>query len=413
MLQLLADANFRLSVPKCTVATDRIDYLGYSIHHGLIRPNNDNIRGLLDTSASTSSREVFRFVKAAEHYRKFIRNFSTIATPLYKHAPSPTRPSSTSKTTVFRLTPEETIVFDRLKHILTGDLVLRLPNLDLPFKVQTDTSQAGIGAVLLQSYPEGERPVCFMSKKLTPSQQRWPAIEQECFAIITAVKHWHHYLHGQHFILETDHRPLEALLQKTQQNSKCERWRLLLQTDDFTVKHIPGASNYMPDYLSRSPVDPPSDDPDDAPDLSTVTTLPAAVSSPSVNVFTTRSRARQTSTLPANSSPSHSTSDLLLLPTPPVSPPATADVSNELRINIHKFFLFIVFFVCLHGGHPADHISSDSVQFMIMYMCINLVLLFNKFHPSEWFIILGEYLLFFTMLFTFINYIMMLTPKQN
>jgi hypothetical protein len=31
-----------------------------------------------------------------------------------------------------------------------------------------------------------------MSKKFTPSQQRWPAIEQECFAIITAVKHEDH-----------------------------------------------------------------------------------------------------------------------------------------------------------------------------------------------------------------------------
>ena len=333
MLQLLADANFRLSVPKCTVATDRIDYLGHSIHHGLIRPNTDNIRGLLDTTAPTSSRELFRFVKAAEYYRKFIRNFSTIVAPLYKHAPSPTRPSSSLKNTVFRRTPDETIAFDRLKHILNSDLVLRLPNLDLPFKVQTDASQAGIGAVLLQSYPEGKRPVCYMSKKFTSFQQRWPAIEQECFAIVTAVKHWHHYLHGQSFILETDHRPLEALLQKTQQNSKCERWRLLLQTYDFTVKHIPGASNCMPDYLSCSPVDPPSDDPDDAPDLPTVTTLPAAVPSPSVNVVTTRSRAKKTSTLPTNSSPSPSTSDSLSPPPPPLGPPPPDHATNELRID--------------------------------------------------------------------------------
>ena len=81
VLQLLAAANFLLSVPECTVATDRIDYLGHSIHHGLIRPNTGNIRGLLDTTAPRSSHEVFRFVKAAEYYRKFMRNFSTIADP--------------------------------------------------------------------------------------------------------------------------------------------------------------------------------------------------------------------------------------------------------------------------------------------------------------------------------------------
>jgi hypothetical protein len=102
-----------------------------------------------------------------------------------------------------------------------------------------------------------------MSKKLTSSQQRWSIIEQECFAIVTAVKCWHHYLHSRHFILETDHKSLEALMNKTQVNSKCERWRLLLQSYDFTIKHIPGTSNTMSDYLSRSPVDAATEDSDD------------------------------------------------------------------------------------------------------------------------------------------------------
>jgi hypothetical protein len=94
--------------------------------------------------------------------------------------------------------------------------------------VQTDASQIGIGAVLLQIYPEGDRPVCYMLKKLTPCQQQWPTIEQECYAIVTAITHWHHYLHGPHFVLETDQRSLQTLVQKSQLNSKCERWRLLL-----------------------------------------------------------------------------------------------------------------------------------------------------------------------------------------
>jgi hypothetical protein len=172
--------NPLLSISKCSIATDSIEYLGHSIHHGLIRPNTDNIRGLLQTDTPSSPREMFRFVKAAEYYRKFIRNFSTIAAPLYKYAPSQNSSPPPPKNVVFQLTDDDKIAFDRLKHILTNDLVLRLPNLDLPFKVQTDASQVGIGAVLLQKYPEGERPVCFMSKKLTPSQQRWPTIEQEC-----------------------------------------------------------------------------------------------------------------------------------------------------------------------------------------------------------------------------------------
>lgn len=165
VFELLTSANFRLSVTKCSIASTQIDYLGHSICAGVIRPNNDNIRGLLETALPTCPREIFRFLKAAEYYRKFIRNFSTIASPLYKYAPSSM--SSFSSNRPFQLSDADLSAFHRLKKILTSDLVLRLPNFDLPFKVQTDASQQGIGAVLLQEYPEGDRPVCYMSKKLT------------------------------------------------------------------------------------------------------------------------------------------------------------------------------------------------------------------------------------------------------
>jgi hypothetical protein len=70
------------------MTTDHIDYLGRSIHAGILRLNNDNLRGLWQTPTPTSPREVFRFVKAAEYYRKFVHNFSAIAGPVYKYAPS-------------------------------------------------------------------------------------------------------------------------------------------------------------------------------------------------------------------------------------------------------------------------------------------------------------------------------------
>lgn len=331
VLQLLADANFRLSISKCSIATNHIEYLGHSIQDGFVRPNNTNIRALLETSTPNSPREAFRFVKAAEYYRKFIQNFSTIAGPLYKYAPSPNQSSKTGG--VFQLSAEEHHAFDRLKKILTGDLVLRLPNMSLPFKIQTDASQIGIGAVLLQTYPEGDRPVCFMSKKLSSTQQRWPVIEQECYAVITAINHWHHYLHGQHFILETDHRPLETLMKKRQVNLKCERWRLLLQSYDFTIKHISGKSNNMSDYLSRSPVDSATDDEDEHGQLlphkssnSTPVPLPVAA-------VTTRSHTRQLKTLgPSESISSAQHSNTSLSTVTPSTLSSSAN-SNDLRID--------------------------------------------------------------------------------
>ena len=305
ILRLLHGVNFRLSVDKCTIATDHIDYLGHHIYRGTIRPNKDNIHCLTETSVPTTSSEMFRFVKAAEYYRRFIPNFSRIAGPLYKYAPSTHTTFPQSKFTLLQFSPDEQAAFHELKRLLTTDLVLRLPNNDLPFKVQTDASKSGVGAVLLQTYPDGDHPVCYMSKKFTPSQKRWSPIEQECYAIVAAVDTWHHYLHGQRFIVESDHKPLESFTQKSQLNDKCERWRLKLQCYDFVVKHIKGVSNTMPDYLSRSPVSSASDDPDDCRNLPVITTATQTdfpfelhpIGPPLVNMVTTRSRARQQSNL--------------------------------------------------------------------------------------------------------------------
>ncbi|CAF4771545.1 unnamed protein product, partial [Rotaria magnacalcarata] len=81
------DANFRLNINKCQIAQTAIDYLGHHIEHSNIRPNADNIRALVETRQPTTAKEAFRFVKAAEYYRKFIPAFSTIAQPLHQYAP--------------------------------------------------------------------------------------------------------------------------------------------------------------------------------------------------------------------------------------------------------------------------------------------------------------------------------------
>ena len=150
-----------------------------------------------------------------------------------------------------------------MKHILTNDLVLRIPDDSLPFKIQTDASKIGIGAVLMQTHPDGDLPVASLSKKLTTTQMNWPATEQECYAIIYAIEKWHKYLDGRQFTIETDHKPLLPLNTKQQLNSKCERWRLKLQQYRFNIKYIKGKYNTVADYLSRSPVDDPANDEDD------------------------------------------------------------------------------------------------------------------------------------------------------
>ena len=248
---LLRESNVKLNIDKCEVAKSEILFLGHVVKRGTIKPDPANIRGLSDTKEPTSAEEAFRFVKAAEYYRKFIPKFSLIATPLHKYSPSTTQQQEGSKKKgQFQLPMEAKTAFQQLKKILTSDLILDLPDDDLPFKLQTDASVEGIGAVLLQVTPNGDRPLAYMSKKLTPTQVRWPTIEQECYAIIEAIMKWDKYLRGREFVLETDHEPLVSFPIKEQLNKRCDRWRLKLAEYRYKVKHIQGKKNHMADYLS-------------------------------------------------------------------------------------------------------------------------------------------------------------------
>jgi hypothetical protein len=330
--QSLKQARFRLNPEKCEIAHTKTDYLGHRIEHGDIRPCPRNINGLLNTGIPKTADEACKFVKAAEYYRKFIPNFSIIAEPLRKFVPTTRTQARKGQKTPITLTRPEEDAFNELKRILTTDLVLRLPNNRLPIKLQTDASDEGIGAVILQICPDGDRPMAYLSKKFTPAQRKWSPMEQECYAFICALDKWHNYLSGTKFTWETDHKALTQLNQKAQINKRCERWRLKILEYDFTVKYIPGSANAMPDYLSRSPVDDAEEDPDEVIIFSSKETQtnfdPTNNDSPIMAIVQTQSTRQRTKSIEYDL-PNGSTTELV--PDPLRALPVTIDRRTEAQ----------------------------------------------------------------------------------
>jgi hypothetical protein len=92
-------------------------------------------------------------------------------------------------------------VFELLKQKLTEAPLLRTPNVRLPYKVVTDASDLGLGAVLLQ---EGH-PVAFEPRKLNSAELNYNVTEKEMLAVVHALCVWQCYLKGADFTVYTDH----------------------------------------------------------------------------------------------------------------------------------------------------------------------------------------------------------------
>ena len=149
----------------------------------------------------------------------------------------------------FNWGPEHQAAFTMLKRETVRAPVLAYYN---PWKetvLQTDASTKGLGACLLQD----KKPIYFTSKALTETQRGYIAIEIESLAVAWAVEKFHHFLYGCHFILETDQKPLEAILSKSLNNATLQLQHILIRTlpYSFTVRYIPGPKNLLVDCLSR------------------------------------------------------------------------------------------------------------------------------------------------------------------
>ena len=76
----------------------------------------------------------------------------------------------------------------------------------------------------MQEQGRGMRPCAYISFKLSPTQQRWPAYERELFAMVKCLEIWKYYLHGRKVKVETDHAPLKYFQTQQKVTYKVVRW---------------------------------------------------------------------------------------------------------------------------------------------------------------------------------------------
>ena len=242
VMSILRKEKLYAKASKCEFYKTEVEFLGHMVGRNGVRMMDDKVRAVNDWPTPTSVSHIRSFLGTAGYYRRFIKDFSTIALPL----------SELTKDNVkFAWTARQEESFRRLKRAVSQGPVLVLPNPDLPFVVHTDASGFGVGAVLSQDHGKGLQPVAYLSKKMLDAETRYPTHEQELLAIIVALKSWRHYLSGHRFVVRTDHKSLQHFKTQPMLSGRQSRWKDLIANYDFDIEYVKGTDNVVADGLSR------------------------------------------------------------------------------------------------------------------------------------------------------------------
>ena len=107
--------------------------------------------------------------------------------------------------------PEHEAEFKDIQSTLTSSQILKHYDLSKEVKVSTDASNKGLGAVLYQKNGEDWLPVHYASRALTPTEQKYAAIEKEALGLVFGCQKFDEYIYGREITLETDHKPLVSI----------------------------------------------------------------------------------------------------------------------------------------------------------------------------------------------------------
>lgn len=242
VIQSLHTAGLTLNLTKCKFICPSLDYLGHTITADGVKMNADKVDAIKTFPTPKNLKEVQRFLGLAAWYRRFIPDFSSKTAPLH---------ALKKKEAKWNWTEECQRSFELIKDELTKAPVLNTPNFESSFKVQTDASDVGLGAVLTQEVDGQEKVIAYASRLLRGAEKTYSTSEKECLAVVWAVEKWHHYLEGRAFEVITDHASLVWLFQHPKPTSRLERWTIRLQGYHFTVRYRRGQCNVVPDVLSR------------------------------------------------------------------------------------------------------------------------------------------------------------------
>eukprot|EP00963_Diacronema_lutheri_P008482 scaffold753_cov390-Pavlova_lutheri.AAC.14 len=214
-LSVCAANDIRSKASKCHFFYTNLEWIGFKIGNGQITPTETLTDKLGRFPKPHTQKQNLAFLGLCNFHRRFLDRYVELAAPLVELN------KKTYKLDFANYWNSECDrAFVQLRQALIFNPVLALYDPDLPTRVVTDASDAGMGAILSQC-PHREstenhdwKPVEYYSRRWNSSQRNYHPAERETFAIIYALQHWQHLLFGQPFTFVTDSKVAHYLQTK-------------------------------------------------------------------------------------------------------------------------------------------------------------------------------------------------------
>ena len=252
VFQKLAAAGLKLKPSKCEFFKKRIIYLGHVVSEKGIEVDPKKTEAVRKWPVPKTVTDVRSFLGFTNQYRKFIPKYAHVAGPLNELVSGD---NSKKKKKEVQWNPECQAAFEALKEHCCTTPVLAYANYKKPFRLHTDASDLGLGAVLYQQDEDGKnRVIAYASRTLNQAEKNYPAHKLEFLALKWAVtSRFHEYLYGGEFAVYTNNNPLTYVLTSAKLGATGQRWIAALANYNFSLHYRSGKTNIEADALSRIP----------------------------------------------------------------------------------------------------------------------------------------------------------------
>ncbi|MBW0548652.1 hypothetical protein O181_088367 [Austropuccinia psidii MF-1] len=244
----IQSVNMKITLKKCHFGLKELKGLGHLISGVSIGIDKNKVAAVFLKPIPQNKKEIQSFWGFAGYYRQHIKDFASIARPLYKLC---------DKDTVFEITVYRVKAFESLRQALNTAPLLLMPDFKLPFKLYIDASGDGLGAALNQVQIINDKPVegpiCFISRLIKPIEARYGASQMECLCLVWALEKLNYFLEGCVFEVITDCTAVKSLLSMNTPNRHILRWKIAIQEyrGNMTIVHKDGNIHKNADGLSR------------------------------------------------------------------------------------------------------------------------------------------------------------------